>query len=159
MFKYLIERKKDLDLADSIISKRIDEQKSRMDLILFQKILIFEGSTNNTNLSQEQLEHKIASMMVRDQFKVFYSNDVNGTVDILNSMYRSVYQKLNSILSGKSDEMVLNILKENSEMILLREFNDIFKKTKNNNVGSVMSKMLNCINKMSSGKSELLANH
>lgn len=80
-------------------------------------------------------------------------------MDILNSMYRSVYQKVTSLLGNKSDEQVLNLLKDNNEMISLREFNDIFKKTKNNNVGSVMSKMLNCINKMSSGKSELLANH
>lgn len=67
----MIERKKDVDLADSIISKRIDEQKSRMGMVQFVKMLIFEGSTQNTNLSAEQLEHKITSMMVRDQFKVF----------------------------------------------------------------------------------------
>lgn len=44
-------------------------------------------------------------------------------------------------------------------MMSLQQFNELFKKTKNNTVGSVTSKMLNCISKMSSGKSELIANH
>lgn len=42
-----------------------------MGKIKFVKMLIFEGSTQNTNLTSEQLEHKIANMMIRDEFKVF----------------------------------------------------------------------------------------
>jgi len=130
-----------------------------MGIIQFQKILLFEGKTDNTNLANEILEHKISNMMVRDDFKILYSKDVNGTVDLLSSMYSSIKNILNKHLSNKTDLELLDIFKNHNELMPYQQFIETFKKIKNNNIGSIMSKMINCINKMSSAKSELLSNH
>ena len=112
-FKYnnkiliLIERKKLDDLSKSIKDGRYKEQKKRMKEALHRevrKIYLIEGiNMQKFKLSEKTFTSVIINTMIRDNFHVFRSKNIDETIKFIENIYDRLLKYNNIILNEIND--------------------------------------------------------
>lgn len=118
----LIERKSYLDLSNSIKDGRYKEQKNRILNSIpnnIRKIYVLEGNNKDFKLKQSVLNGTILNTMLRDNLHIFYSKNIEKTIEFILSIQKNIDKfkeniKKNSVVSNTSNtsNCLVNIVKK-----------------------------------------------
>lgn len=129
VYEIIIERKGITDLISSIKDNRYKNQKSRLieyknnSKINIDFFYLIEGSTQNLISDKKSLSMyhgSLISMLLRDNIKLIFSNNINETNLLLERLYNRISKKpvdflnINSELNKMNDKMK----SENSNMLI-----------------------------------------
>ena len=109
----LIERKSYLDLSNSIKDGRYKEQKNRILNSIPQnvrKMYLLEGNIKNFKLKQSVLEGTILNTILRDNLHIYYSKNIEKTMDFILSILKNIDKFKENIKNNNNDVNTSNSL-------------------------------------------------
>lgn len=150
----LIERKTIKDFVSSLKDKRYSEQKLRLkNNIELNKILyLLEGNINNfqgdkiDGISKKIITSSIISLLLKDNIKVYQTDNIQGTIDFIYRIYKRLKEKPDNLIV--KDNVSENTHKYSSCIKLVKKeniTNDVCYIAQLSQIPGISNKIATCI--------------
>jgi ERCC4-type nuclease len=150
----LIERKTIKDFVSSLKDKRYSEQKLRLkNNIEINKILyLLEGNINDykgekiDGISKKTITSSIISLLLKDNIKLYQTDNIQGTVDFISRIYKRLKEKPENLVIKNNDND--NINKYSSYIKLVKKeniTNDVCYISQLSQIPGISNKIASCI--------------